>query len=129
MRLVFLSGLCVVTASFGSAVPAAHAEGSDLAGAYKCLGDAGDGKQYEGKVEIAKLGDCYRVEWTIGAQRYHGIGMREGDVLSVAIRDDADDKYTGLIVYRIGKAGRLKGRWTTSGFKGETLTEMLTPDE
>ena len=130
MRVSSLIGPWVAFAAIITLLPAAGAaEEPDIVGAYKCVGDAGNGKQYEGKAKIAKDGDCYKVTWEIAAQRYTGLAIRDGDALSVAIHDDADDKYTGLIVYRLGKGGKLVGRWSTFGFKGMILTETLTPDK
>jgi hypothetical protein len=104
------------------------AEEPDPSGLYLCVGDAGNGKTYEGKVRITQEGDSYTVKWQIGdRQRYTGVGIREGDTLSVAIRDDNDDNYTAVIVYRIQRGGKLSGRWTVVGFKGRTYVETLIP--
>src|SRR3954471_1316360 len=115
--LLTAGGLVAVTLALALVPKTARAgEEPDPTGLYLCTGDAGDGKTYEGKVRVAKEGDSYTLKWQIGdKQRYTGIGIREGDTLSVAIRDDNDDNYTAIIVYRIQKGGKLAGRWTVVG--------------
>ena len=88
---------------------AAEPEAADLVGAYLCVGDVGNGRQYHGRVEISKEGDCYWLKWTFPAQHHTGLALRDGDTLSAAIRDDDDDKYTGVAVYQVEGGGRLVG--------------------
>lgn len=107
--------------------PAAAPTGPEIAGAYDCVGDQGDGKQYQGKVRITKEGDTYAVTWTFGTTQYTGLGIRDGDTLAVAIRSPTNPMYTGLVVYRIDKARKMAGRWSAVGYQGKVLTETLTP--
>lgn len=105
------------------------ADPPDLSGGYKCVGDAGGGKQYKGTVELTKEGDGYKVTWEIGKDKYTGTGLLEGNVLSVVYRQDGSDTFLGLAVYKVEKSGKLIGRWTTVDAKGKTLNETLTPDK
>lgn len=111
-------------------VPAALAfadEGPSIVGRYSCVGDSGGGKQYTGTVEVAAEKDTYRVTWDFGGARTEGLGIREGDVLSVSIRGDGDPKSGGVAVYRINGDGSLAGRWSYFSWQGAVLTEAWTP--
>ena len=80
-----MRAILVLIVAAGAAVPAVAADkvaavpkptalepaAEELVGAYKCVGDAGAGKEYHGSVEIDKVGDCYRIKWTIGARALH----------------------------------------------------------
>ncbi len=134
--------LAIIVAA-GAAVPAVAADKAaaapkptavepaeeDLTGAYKCVGDAGGGKEYHGSVEIDKEGDCYRIKWTIADQHYTGLAIRDRNTLSSAIREEGNPKYMGLAVYRIEQGGKLVGRWTILGSGGALAKETLTPEK
>ena len=75
----------------------------------------------------ARKGIAIGFKWTLNNRQYVGLAIREGDTLSAAIRADGNDKYTGLVVYRIEKGNKLVGRWSFFGFEGTVLTETLTP--
>lgn len=117
-----VAAVVLASVSFAAELP-------DLSGSYKCVGDAGNGKQYQGAVEIAKEGDGYRVTWQIAKDKFTGAGLQEGNTLSVAYRQDGSDTFVGLAVYKVEKGGKLVGRWTSLGSKGQTLTETLTPEK
>jgi hypothetical protein len=92
----------------------------DIAGKYACEGTNPAGKAYKGTVEITKVGDAYRLDWSLGggAETYDGIGILEGDVLAVSWG-------AGVVVYKVEK-GKLLGKWTTPDAKGKVFTETLT---
>lgn len=108
-----------------STAPAADAP--DIAGRYAVSGDNGNGTSYAGTVEFTKEGEGYLVKWATGNFTYTGVGVRDENTVAVAIRYEKDPAYSGIIVYRIGADGVLKGRWTATGYKGKVLTETLTP--
>jgi hypothetical protein len=129
MRVGTFVSVCLSVAATLGTVSVARAAGApDITGDYRCVGDAGGGKQYRGTVKVSKLAECYQLKWEINGTRYTGIGLREGDTLAVSIRQDGNDKYTGVLVYRVGKDGTLNGRWSAFGFDGLTYTETLTLD-
>ncbi len=66
------------------------------------------------------------MKWTFASQHHTGLALRDGDTLSAAIRDDDDDKYTGIAVYEVEGGGRLVGRWSDFGSVGATATETLS---
>jgi hypothetical protein len=124
MRFCSRLALCSVLVL---ASTAAARQAPNLAGSYQCVGDAGNGKQYKGTVEITREGDCYRLKWDLAPTAYTGLGILDGNQLAVAIRAENDPKYTGVINYKLGPDGRLSGRWSTFGSQGATLSETLTP--
>lgn len=128
MRTVSRFALSAAAAAVLASVSFA-AELPDLSGSYKCVGDAGNGKQYQGAVEVAKEGNCYRLTWDFGKDKYTGVGIPEGNTLSVAIRQEGNDGYTGVVVYKVQNGGKLVGRWTTFGSKGGIAGETLTPEK
>jgi hypothetical protein len=97
--------------------PAAH--GADITGKYRCEGTNAEGKTYTGTVEITKVGDTYKVAWTLGSgESYEGVGILEGDVLGVSFGG-------GVVVYKVEK-GKMSGKWTVPDAKGKVFTETLT---
>lgn len=123
--------LPVVNASAGGAAR------RDIIGNYSVEGDAAErGKKYQGTARIERKEDCYIVNWDIGEgrQRFLGLGIREGDTLSVSILDEQNLSYHAIIVYKIQKDRTLVGRWATMMFDGsrvalgtKTLFETLSP--
>jgi hypothetical protein len=69
-----------------------------------------DGKPYSGTVQITKKGERYRVQWQSTASTTSGIGLPSGNKLCVGW--SAHD--FGVVFYKIGQDGTLKGRWTGS---------------
>ena len=108
---------------------AAHAaDDRPLAGQYTVSGDDGRGLgKYTGTLEITADGESYIVRWTIGPERYVGIGVRDGASFAVAIRLETDPKYSAVAVYQIAADGRMSGRWTANNVRGKVGTETLTP--
>ena len=82
-----------------------------------------DGKDYTGTVTITRTDEVYEVRWEVGAS-YVGTGVVVGDVLSVGYTDD-EKSWFGVVGYRIGRDGTLKGSWCTLLGK-KAGTETLT---
>jgi hypothetical protein len=117
----------VVILGLAPPAPAADrpAEAADVGGDYACKGTNPDGQEYTGKVKIVKKGDVYQFGWVIGQERYSGVGIRDGNILSVSwVLQNGD---TGIVVYKIGKDKRLVGRWAQQGGKA-IYTETLIPE-
>ena len=100
------------------------AGGDDLSGNYRITAARNpDGSSYQGAVRISRLGDAYRIVWTMTAgSGYEGIGIQMGDVLAVGWGIGGGKN--GVVAYRID-GGTLTGRWTLSGMKGAIGTEEL----
>lgn len=99
----------------------------DLSGKYAVSGVNPQGKEYRGAAEIEKVGDIYRVLWVIGKEEHHGVGLVQGDVLSVAWVIVAGGSDAGVAAYKIKKNGTLDGKWINDYEKGGVLPETLTP--
>ncbi len=93
----------------------------ELLGKYRCQGVDTTGAAYSGTATIEREKDCYRVTWLLAGTKYVGVGVRTGDVFSVAYYG----KMSGVIAYRIA-VGELKGKWTIANGRGELGTETLT---
>lgn len=100
---------------------AGAAEG--LEGIYDCEGTNSGGGSYQGTVVIIQNGDCYQVTWHIGSQIYLGVGLMQGDRLSVGYRDLSGSS-TGVVVYKV-EGEKLQGVWAMPG-DTKTGTETLT---
>lgn len=122
-RSARLLGMCVGAVFFGAA---SAAEERSIVGRYTCVGDAGNGTQYRGAVEVTEEKDTYKVAWTFGTQPAEGLAIRDGDLFSVAIRNGSDPKSSGVALYRIREDGSLVGRWSNFEFGGVVLTETWT---
>lgn len=132
MRLL---GLCVAVVLSSAAFAADEkkddkkAKPPELAGKYDCVGES-EGNKYEGTVEISNEGAGYKVEWTLGAGTFHGVGIWENDRLCVSWQLAADCKPAfGVIVYTRDKDGTLKGKWTESPAAAKLREETLTPQK
>ena len=84
-------------------------------GEYRVEGKGGDGKPYEGTVDIEKSGDSYQLSWKVGYSQYEGKGTFAGNLLTVNWGS------TTPIVYALADDGSLTGLWD-SGHGEETLT-------
>lgn len=85
-----------------------------------------NGKVYRGVVKIARDKETYTVTWTIGRERYTGIGLQEGNVLSVScIMSGAPC----VVSYVIHPDGSLKGRWSAQRGVVETETLVIQADK
>ena len=73
------------------------------------------GSSYRGEVAIYPQGENFRVEWRIGSsQSQVGVGIVEGDVLSVAYCDSVSGAW-GVVSFKVVGYGELHGRW--AGFE------------
>jgi hypothetical protein len=114
--------MALVVALLAAGVAAA-ADNVDIVGSYKAQGTNNDGKTYQGEVEITRKGDAYYFLWKIGAgDEYQGVGLLEGDVLSVSYFGGT----SSIAVYKVEKGPKLVGRWTFPEAKGKVYTETLT---
>jgi hypothetical protein len=84
-------------------------------GEYRVEGKGGDGKPYEGTVDIEKSGDAYSLHWKVGDSEYDGEGTFADNLLTVNWGS------TTPIVYALADDGSLAGLWD-SGHGEETLT-------
>lgn len=87
---------------------------ADIQGRYQLVGKNFRGNSYRGFVTVTRTGETYRVFWVIGRQRYTGIGIRHGNMLSVGYNG-------GLAVYKIN-GDVLSGTWAPIGSR-RTSTE------
>ena len=118
-RKVLLGVVLVTVCAIGSI--AAPAPSPDLVGVYRCDGVNPDGSAYQGKVEIAKVRDTFRVKWTLDDGAVLGIGIYSGGVFAVSYFGGAP----AVVVYRVD-GERLVGEWTMGGIEGAMYTETLT---
>ncbi|MBI2391926.1 MAG: hypothetical protein HYV09_20210 [Deltaproteobacteria bacterium] len=78
------------------------------------------GGTYSGTVQITPAGQVYRLQWTLANETYAGVGILQGDVLSVGWGSAS----VGVVAYRV-QGGMLDGTWAT--LDGTTLgTEVLS---
>ena len=89
-------------------------------GAYRAEGTV-DGQIYQGRVNIQRRGDTYVVVWVIGKDTYAGIGIVDGDTLSVSCIMQGQPC---VVVYKIKPDGVLEGRWSAK--LGVIESERLT---
>jgi hypothetical protein len=99
-------------------VGTAATEDDDVAppeGEYRVEGKGGDGKPYEGTVDIERDGDAYSLHWKVGDSEYDGEGTFADNLLTVNWGS------TTPVVYALADDGSLTGLWD-SGHGEETLT-------
>jgi hypothetical protein len=65
------------------------------------------------------------VTWQVQGTTFAGVCLHQDDVLAVHYVTDGDSQ-SGLVLYRIGADGVLRGVWTATGAPGQG-TETLTP--
>jgi hypothetical protein len=96
----------------------------DITGQYQGEGDNARGGKYTATVTIAKRQATYVVKWEMPAQEQFGVGILEGDLLSVSWVTEGG---AGIVVYKIRNNGdTLVGRWAQVGGDGQTFSEILT---
>jgi hypothetical protein len=99
----------------------------DIEGFYSCHGKDANREPYSGVVIVARRGDVYVVGWQIESNTSVGVGLREGNVLSVGFR--GPEGTTGVCRYAIEiEDGKpiLKGSWATAPGDGRSHQETLT---
>ena len=98
----------------------------NIEGQYACTGRSPEGAPYRGTARITKERDAYRLTWQVGAEDHEGVGLLNGDLLSVSWRTGEEG---GIVVYTVKRQGstvRLEGKWTYFGGNGQVLDETLT---
>ena len=79
------------------------------------------GQDYQGTVTVTQTGATFNVAWTLGNERYRGLGMFMNGVLSVGYTGQGR---SGLAIYR-ENAGAWEGTWAFIG-EQEVHTERWT---
>lgn len=83
-----------------------------LNGTYRITrGKNPDGSSYTGSVAIKKQGDTYALVWSIPHTSYAGVGILNGDVLSVGW---GSGNAPGVVAYAVS-GGTLDGAWANPG--------------
>jgi len=102
---------------------------SNLAGQYSIAKAATPkGDPYNGSCDLAVLGDLHYLVWHVGKDTFRGLGIRDGDVLSVGFSTaNVKTSNFGVAQYKIAE-GTLKGRQAEfvqklPGLGAETLTK------
>jgi len=122
-RLAFL----LVLLSVFAVGPAAVLAQTPLSGQYECQGANPDGSgQYAGQVTVeSDKGGAYKFKWKLGGQSYSGIGILNGNIVSVAYSGGGKD--FGIVVYSIQDGGNtLSGNWIFYPGGTELGKETLT---
>lgn len=95
---------------------AAQAQAMNPAGSYQISGAAPNtNAPYAGVAYVAPNGPKWNVVWNYGTHQVNGIGLMNGNVLSVAYLYQGA---AGLAVLVMGPDGNLTGNWLTTGFEG-----------
>jgi hypothetical protein len=93
---------------------------TSLAGVYSIQkGQAPSGAAYTGTCDLAVTGDLHTLVWHVGKDTFRGLGVRDGDVLSVGFSTAATGNF-GVIQYKLAGAD-LVGRWAEWNQKVPTL--------
>src|SRR5262245_34745122 len=64
----------------------------------------GDG--YSGTATVTQTGQTFNVTWQLGNERYRGVGIFQGGLLSIAYTGQG---HTGVVVYREASPGVWEG--------------------
>jgi hypothetical protein len=117
---------CLILAAIGiwayrfiSTPPAVqnNAQAARIAGNYLAAGTNANGTTYRGTVVITSQGGVrYGFHWQIGNSTYDGIGVVNGNTITV------DWSQSSPVVYQVGADGVLRGTWDSG-----RATEILTP--
>jgi len=88
-----------------------------IAGNYLATGTNANGTTYRGAVVITSEGGVrYSFHWQIGNSTYDGVGVVNGNTITV------DWSQSSPVVYQVGADGVLRGTWDSG-----RATEILTP--
>jgi hypothetical protein len=99
------------------AVVNSNAPPATIGGNYLAAGTNANGTTYRGTVVIASQGGVrYSFHWQIGNSTYDGIGVVNGNTITV------DWSQSSPVVYQVGADGVLRGTWDSG-----RATEILTP--
>lgn len=123
---LFLGFFGFAKAQEPTATPAAAVK---ISGEYEVEGGGGGESSYTGRVKMVENEHAHAVTWltTEGVAQATGIGLREGDVLSVCFRSDLDAAFAGVAVFQVHPNGKLTGRWATFSQPGTVFEERLSP--
>src|SRR5690349_6563647 len=84
---------------------------SAFSGTYSINGTNPGVGAYKGTLTITPRGEVFDVKWTMGNLTYTGIGVANGDTLSVAY-SGGDRSWFGVIAYHPRANGNgLEGKW------------------
>lgn len=119
MALLSLGLLVLVLAACTSGTTGQPAS---IEGAYAVTGTNPDGSTYESTLDVAASGEGYTWSWNAG--EYTGVGLQQGNVVSVAWGDAA----CYVVSYVIGDDGVLSGKWTDMAISG-IGTDVATPTD
>jgi len=97
---------------------------SAFSGVYSIKGTSPGVGAYTGTLTISPRGDIYDVVWVVGTAKYGGVGVVNGETLSVAYAP-ADYKFMGVMSY-VARSNGLDGKWAIYGGKTKTGTETAT---
>lgn len=98
----------------------------NLAGVYTIASaTTPDGKSYTGTCDLAVTGELHILIWHVGNDHFRGLGLRDGDVLSVGFTTAKEGNF-GVVQYKL-QGSALVGRWAEWNQKlpsvgSETLT-------
>jgi hypothetical protein len=90
-------------------------------GWYDAQGSNPNGSRYHGSAVIKKVGNQYKITWTINRVKFYGSGPLSGNVLTINWRR-ADGGDGGVVIYKVMKNGSLVGTWSNGN-----ATEVLFP--
>ena len=93
-----------------------------FSGSYNVTGTNPGVGAYKGTLSISARGDVYDVYWSIAGTSYGGVGVANGDTLSVAYTG-ADKTWFGVATYRQRPDGTLDGKWAVAGGSTKLGTE------
>lgn len=85
---------------------------ASLDGVFKITKGIVDGKNYTGTVTIKPTGSTYAVTWKLPSETYSGVGIKEGDTLTVGW--GVGGKGAGVVSYTMN-GSTLDGKWATPG--------------
>jgi hypothetical protein len=97
---------------------------SAFSGVYSIKGTNPGVGAYTGTLTISPRGEIYDVLWVVGSMKYGGVGVVNGETLSVAYAP-ADYKFMGVVSYVASPKG-LEGKWAVYGGQAKTGTETAT---
>ncbi|EAU42658.1 hypothetical protein FP2506_07451 [Fulvimarina pelagi HTCC2506] len=98
-----------------AAVFATSSAFADPSGSYTISGTNPDGSAYNGSVLVAKVGETFTVNYTVGAQTFTGTGLGDDDVISIGYTAGGQDVGVALMV--ADGNGGFEGVWAYLGSK------------
>lgn len=116
------------TSPRGKKVERKIADIADIDGIYSVTGTDRDGKGYVGVAIVQRRDQVFVMQWNmIGGMHYNGVGIRHGDILSMAWSfEGAKGITTGVTVYQIKATQQgpvLVGTWASRPGNAKQLTE------